>query len=328
MRSNLKQAFRAVLEAVAAGDAMGMATEGRTREDIKRLYPVIDGFLPIQPDSKRRDEIAGTITDDMGQNLYLIKAYLADRSITIENSVRGLEKWLYETNGERFIGPSSGKALAAIREGESVYIAGEKGTSCGAVMRMPSVVLCTNLKSPDALEDAVKCACIPTHNTAMALIPAFSYAYALREALLGKSAEAILAAAIREAENKEREMPQACGPSCARRLGRICADIGHDADEERFLDDLYYVYGSTLTAIETYTSAIAISLFAGTDVYRAIRMSVGLGGDTDSIAALSGALSAARARGHNIPEPIIRTISDVNHLDCAQLADEIVGTFQ
>jgi len=328
MKNNLKRTFRAVLEAVAIGDAMGMATEGRTREEILRLYPVIDGFLPVQPDSKRKDEVAGTITDDMGQNLYLVKAYLTDRHITIENSLRGLEKWLYETDGDRFIGPSSRKALAAIRAGESVYTAGELGTSCGAVMRMPSVVLCTSLKSPDTLEDAIKCACIPTHNTTTALIPAFSYAYALREALLGKGMEEVMATAIRVAESKEKEMKQTCGPSCARRLSRICSDIDRYTDETLLLDDLYYVYGSTLTSIDTFTSAMAIALYAGKDVYRAIRMSVSLGGDTDSIAALSGALSAAFAKGHNIPSHLIDTVHKVNHLDCAQLADEIVETFQ
>ncbi len=329
MKTKLKNVFRCVLEAVAAGDAMGLATEGKTRKDIRKLYPVIDGLLPMDPDSRRKDEIVGTITDDMGQNVYLIRAYLADRHITIENSVRALEKWLQETNGDRFMGPSSRKALAAIREGQSVYLAGESGTSCGAIMRMPAVTLCTNLKSIDGLENAVKCACVPTHNTALALIPAFSYAFALREALLGGTADEILNTALRVADEKEREMnnPNGC-PSCAMRLKRICGEMRQYPSEESFLDELYGVYGTTMASIDTYTSAVAIALYAGRDVFRAIRMSVGLGGDTDSIAALAGALSAAYAKGHNIPAGITKTIAEVNGLDCDLLADQIVTTFQ
>lgn len=329
MKSNLEYVFRAVLEAVAVGDAMGLATEGKTREEINRLYPKIDGLLPMDAESSRKDEVPGTITDDMGQNLYLILAYLNDRRITIENSVTALQNWVDETNGDRFMGPSSRRALLAIQNGESVYTAGKSGTSCGAVMRMPSVTLCSNLHNTDQLDDAIACACVPTHNTSLALVPAFAYAYALREALLGGSMDNIVSTAIRIAEKKQASMDYViAGPSCAKRLAKIRAEMPSYADEEDFMDTMYSVYGTTLASIETFTTVMAIFMYCGDDVYRAIRIAVGIGGDTDSIAALAGALCAAYASGHNIPQGIIDTISEVNGLDCGKLAHDIVKTFQ
>lgn len=328
MKRNLKAIFQAVLEAVATGDAMGLATEGKTREEIQKLYPVIDGLLPMDPDSSRKDEIPGTITDDMGQNLYLMNAYIADRRVTIENSVAALQKWVVEMNGDRFMGPSSRSALIAIQNGESVYTAGKRGTTDGGVMRMPSVTLCSPLQKPEQLDEAIKCACIPTHNTSSALIPAYAYAYALREALLGSDMDTIIDTAIRVSEEKLAEMEYIIsGPSCAKRLAKIRSEMPY-ADEETFLDTIYSVYGTTLASIETYTATMAIFMYCGKDVYRALRMAVGIGGDTDSIAALVGALCAAYAGGHNIPQPIIETINRVNGLDCAKLAQDTVDVFQ
>ena len=45
-----------------------------------------------------------------------------------------------------------------------------------------------------------------------------------------------------------------------------------------------------------------------------------MGGDTDTIAALAGALSTAFVGSHNIPGDILETIKHVNHLDLAGLA--------
>jgi len=50
-------------------------------------------------------------------------------------------------------------------------------------------------------------------------------------------------------------------------------------------------------------------------VWLALRMGASVGGDTDTIAALSGALCAAYAGGHNIPGPILEEALRVNNLD-------------
>lgn len=329
MKQKLQNTFQAVLEAVAVGDAMGLATEGRTQEEIREIYPVIDGLMPMDPNSSRKDEIPGTITDDMGQNLYLIRAYLSDKRITMKNSVNALQSWLDETNGDRFMGPSSRQALSAIQRGENIYTAGRNGTTCGAVMRMPSVTLCTNLQKTEQLDEAIACACIPTHNTSVALIPAFAYAYALREALLGSDMNKILDTCVRVAEEKQASMDYfIAGPSCAKRLAKIRSEIATFPNEESFMDTMYNVYGTSPASIETFTAVMAIFMWCGKDVYHAIQMAVGIGGDTDSIAALVGALCAAYAGRHNIPAGIIQTISEINDLNCEELSQSIVKTFQ
>ena len=48
-----------------------------------------------------------------------------------------------------------------------------------------------------------------------------------------------------------------------------------------------------------------------------------MGGDTDTIAALAGALCAAFAGRHNIPAEIQNMVLETNHLDLEQLSQSV-----
>ena len=59
-------------------------------------------------------------------------------------------------------------------------------------------------------------------------------------------------------------------------------------------------------------SAIYLFLAAKGSAYRAISLGASLGGDTDTIAALAGALTAAQAGHADIPDHIARPVRAVN----------------
>ncbi|HPB63355.1 MAG TPA: hypothetical protein PLD15_05310, partial [Mesotoga sp.] len=54
-----------------------------------------------------------------------------------------------------------------------------------------------------------------------------------------------------------------------------------------------------------------------------IRMGASVGGDTDTIAALAGLLSALHSGDHNIPEEIVEEVLNVNRLDLSEIAEMI-----
>lgn len=323
-------ALKPVLEALAVGDAMGMPTEFMTQEDIDRIYSPINGLLDPKLSYTHSELSFAGITDDTEQNLYLAKAYLNAGTITVENSAQALSRWVVECDAvaKKYIGPSSLRALNAIKEGVSPLEAGRGGTTCGGIMRTPALVLCAGSTEEHGLLQSIKMGCIPTHHTSQAIEAAAAYGFALRAALEGASIPEMLAAAERGAKLALDSMDYvAAAPSCIRRLKHLMPRLTPETPAQTLREELYYVYGTGLESIDIFTAVMAIFLYKKSDVFGGICLAASLGGDTDTIAALVGALSAAYAGGHNIPEEILRTVAEANQLKLAEVAQAIEAAF-
>lgn len=321
-------AIKAILEALAVGDAMGMPTEFMTQEDIDAVFPAITGLLDPKLSYTHHDMPFASVTDDTEQNLYLAKAFSVAGEITIECSADALSRWIVECDAvaKKYIGPSSLKALNAIKEGVDVMEAGKGGVTNGGIMRTPSLVLCAGNADEAELLEAIRKGCIPTHHTSQAIEAAVGYGFALRAAMDGKSMEEITAAAKRGAEAGLRSVEYvAAAPTCTRRLEHIQAM--RYADSQRLREDLYYVYGTGLDSVDVFAAVMAIFLIKKEDVFGAICLAASLGGDTDTIGALVGALCAAYAGGHNIPESVLKPVLEQNKLDLETLSAQVASTF-
>ena len=322
--------LKSVLEALAVGDALGMPTEFMTQTDIDRVYPEINGLLDPGKSYTHFELPYGSVTDDTEQNLYLARAYTAAGEITVENSAEALSRWVVECDAvaKKYIGPSSMKALNAIKEGVSPMEAGRSGTTNGGIMRTPSLVLCAGRGDEDHLLHCIRMGCIPTHHTSQAISAAAAYGFALRAILDGREIPDILEAAERGARRAYESVDYvAAAPDCIARLKKIREDLKEDASDERIRHLLFHVYGNGLESIDAFTVAMTVFLAKGKDVFGALKLCASLGGDTDTVGALTGALCAAYAGGHNIPEDILRTVIENNHLDLEEVARNIETTF-
>lgn len=322
--------LKSVLEALAVGDALGMPTEFMTQTDIDRVYPEINGLLDPGKSYTHFELPYGSVTDDTEQNLYLARAYTAAGEITVENSAEALSRWVVECDAvaKKYIGPSSMKALNAIKEGVSPMEAGRSGTTNGGIMRTPSLVLCAGRGDEDHLLHCIRMGCIPTHHTSQAISAAAAYGFALRAILDGREIPEILEAAERGARRAYESVDYvAAAPDCIARLNKIREDLEDDASDERIRHLLFHVYGNGLESIDAFTVAMTVFLAKGKDVFGALKLCASLGGDTDTVGALTGALCAAYAGGHNIPEDILRTVIENNHLDLEEVARNIETTF-
>ena len=110
----------AALLSFACGDALGMATEFMTRDQIERAFP--DGVTRLlsQKDSQNHGNLTpGSVTDDTEQVAYLLERYRAKGQVTVADTVDALLVWIRETRAveKHYIGPSSLKALTAIENG-------------------------------------------------------------------------------------------------------------------------------------------------------------------------------------------------------------------
>ena len=220
------------------------------------------------------------------------------------------------------------KALNAIQNGVSPMEAGRGGTTNGGIMRTPALVLCAGNGDEQHLLHCIRMGCIPTHHTSQAISAAAAYGFALRAALDGKEIPEILEAAERGAKLGYESMDYvAAAPDCIARLNKIREDLKEDSSDERIRHLLYYVYGNGLESIDAYTVTMAVFFAKGADVFGALKLCASLGGDTDTVGALCGALCAAYAGGHNIPQEILDTVIKNNNLELDQVAKDIEATF-
>ena len=323
--------FDKVLEALAVGDAMGMPTEFMTREHIKKNFGLVDIILDPEVSIIHKEMKKYSVTDDTEQNLYLIKEYCEAGEITVENTVRGLMKWIVETNAEEkgYIGPSSLRALKGIEKGDDPYKAGIMGTTCGAPMRALAPALCS---SEDNLIQSVYNSCIPTHNNNLAVEAAMAVGFALHKAKTGGSYKEIIEASLKGARIGANQTEHFWGgPSTGKRIELILTEIQQMKKLDDLLDYLYYIIGTGLDASQVAPAIIAIFAWAKDDVWLAIEAGATIGGDTDTIAALAASLCALYRKGHNIPEHILKVVLKENNLNIdmyAKLIEVQSGNFR
>ncbi|MFZ5859199.1 MAG: ADP-ribosylglycohydrolase family protein [Spirochaetota bacterium] len=319
-------AEKAALEGFMMGDALGMPTEFMTRKEIHEKFGLIDRLLEPHESKNHSDLKQGQVTDDTEQVMALLDEYCIQGRISAYDTAYRLLRWMKESGAveKRYIGPSSKVALEAIEAGADPNTTGLRGTTCGGVMRCPSAALFALARNA-SLEKSVHACLLPTHNTKPALEAGMGYAFALRAALLGENLDTILAALEEGAEKGARLAPyDYCSPSLVARVEHFKSISSRFAGPDDVLDFLYNVYGASLESIDVASAAICIFLYAAEDTWLSIRMGASLGGDTDTVAALAGALSAAycssRGKNLNIPGELLDKVIKVNGIDISKVA--------
>ena len=301
----------------ACGDAVGKATEFMTPQDIESRFGRINGLPDISKSITHSDLPLYAVTDDTEQNLWLLRRYLKDKAVTIENTVDELLKWIDGTDAIRkhYIGPSSLKALQGIKNGEDPLKAGINGTTCGGIMRVPAAVFAARILNLD-LDTCIYNALVCTHNNSIALESAYAYAYALSYALdnpgcpnkdlLGKAKEGCTA-------GLSKAPWISAGASLLDRLIFLEKMDLRRYEEQAFKSFIYGVLGTGLPSYETASAVFALLLYTD-DPVKTMFLSAELGGDTDTIGALACSLSGVRNLEAEIPEEIEKPVLDYNRI--------------
>lgn len=322
----MNNTIRSILQAIAVGDALGMTTEFMTRESIVRKFGFVDRLHQPEKSQNHSNLPYASITDDTEQIFYLIRQYCAGGTIEPNGTAQCLLNWANETDAviKKYIGPSSLKALKLIEEGKDPRKTGVNGTTCGAIMRTPAVVLCTrSTNNADFAKDIINCA-MPTHYTSTALESAVGYGFALKAAMECQDVHTIMNSAYDGAKIGVTSAPyEMCAASGSRRVKYLEDNIRQFKSENELLDFLYYIFGTGLESEDIFAATMGIFLYARDDVWLGIRMGASLGGDTDTVACLAGAICAAYAKGHNIPKDIVDDVAKHNGLDFENFASLI-----
>jgi len=329
---------RGALYGLAIGDALGMPTQMLSRRQItSRWGEMLAGFEPGPPGHRMTaGRPAGTVTDDTEQAILLGRLLVTGRgTVDARRLASTLVNWEADmaARGSRdLLGPSTKRALAAVQAGVPPEEAGASGDTNGAAMRITPVGIAVSVAgadrigSPDSLAvlvDRVVEASKVTHNTGVALAGAAAVAAAVSAGIAGATIPEATQAAVAAARLGSARGHWVAGADVAARIewaiGLVAARPAVTAAEL-----ICRLVGTSLATQESVPAAFAVLSVVPDDPWRACRLAASLGGDTDTIAAMTGAVSGACHGLAAFPADAVAVIHALG-LGLSSLADALLA---
>lgn len=299
----------------ALGDAWAMPALLNPFDTWERFHGWIEEFLPAPDDHPVHKGLpAGRVTDDTEQAFALAESFIQDSGVTVKGVARAVIRWYDRIDGDNspYVGPSTRRAVRAIKNGQDLNTTGLYGDTDGAAMRVAPV----GLIHPGDLEGAVKDAyisCIPTHNSDVAISGAAAIAGAIAVAMGDNvTLDEIVHAGKKAADLGRNYGPPWIGASVSRRID-LAVEISRSSRPIRErLQELYDVVGTSLAITEAVPSAFGILLMADGDPKQTAIYGAALSGDADTVAAMACAIAGAWRGITSIDEQIISKLNQVN----------------
>jgi ADP-ribosylglycohydrolase len=268
---------------------------------------------------------AARITDDTEQAFFMAREMIADGRVSAEGSARAVMAWYDAIGGDTlpFVGPSTKRAVAKIRAGQSLETTGLGGDTNGAAMRV-SVV---GLIHPGDIEAAARDGALsakPTHNTTVGCASAAAVAAAVACALRpGVELRDVIMAGVQGAEIGAPMGRIWLGANVARRIefAVSLARDNHGSDTDRLMS-ISDLVGTSLAASESVPAAFGVLAMADGDPMRAARLAFELSGDADTIGAIACAIAGALRGVEAIPAGMRAQLRNANpNYDFDAIAD-------
>jgi len=266
--------FEGCLLGLAIGDSLGAPVEGWRGEDIRKIFGRLDRMI----DAPWRGFRKGGITDDTSLMLCIARSICERGEFDPEDTARRFLNWLHEDGYG--IGRTTFLALKALEEGIPWYKAGEvadellggKSAGNGSIMRCAPIAL-RYWRNMDKLREKSYESSIITHYDPVA-----------REACFALN---LIIAGILEEGGKD--VINKVVPYIDEKVGRVIIE----AENPREL---------VPSAFCLDTLKCSLWAFLKTNSFEeAIVEAVNLGGDTDTIGAVCGAISGAYYGREGIP---------------------------
>lgn len=348
------------LAGLAVGDALGMPTQSYTRGQVRDRFGRLTGLLDAPDDQPVAPGMAaGRVTDDTEQALLLAGELLATGGrLDARRWADALAHWQrgLQARGSRdLLGPSTSRAIEAIQRGVDPAEAGSTGTTNGAAMRIAAVAVVAPWGRTDAEHEAfvdrVQEACLPTHHTSLAIAGAAAVGAVISGALDDATAAADgvgdagdgVGSALDEAPRPsadqrnctqivrscvgarlgERRGTPVPGPSIAARI-RWATTTAASMGKAEVDEWIYDVVGTTVATQESVPAAFALLGPALQDPRRTLLRAASLGGDTDTIGAMLGAMTGAVLGHRGLPQDWCERVERVNDLHLEPLAARLL----
>ncbi len=299
----LRDKYRGALLGVAIGDALGMATEGLSREEIVATFGEVREFSPRATASFLQP---GQWTDDTQLTIALAEAILEGRGFNPQITAKRFVDWLLREH-PRFAGMTCLTACQRLASGVPWDRAGDpNGAGCGSAMRAAPI----GLLYPDDFDSLYRAAVIQsaiTHRDPRAIAGSAAVAYGVARLLHGGSVEGFASEVAKFVEPLSPEM--------AERISLV--EKLKTSPPESALSQT----GTGGFVLETVPAAFYCFLSRPDDFEHAVVTAANAGGDTDSIGAIAGALSGAYNGASRIPQKFLKDLEAKEYI--ISLADQL-----
>ena len=317
---------------LALGDALGMPTQSLSRGQILSRFGHI-GTLenapadqPIAPGMP-----AGSITDDTEQAI-LVGQLLVEGRGSIDPHLLAQRLIAWEANmqakgSQDLLGPSTKRAIEMILAGHSPEESGRHGTTNGAAMRITPVGIASDVRQPERFIQSVVQACQVTHNTSLGIASAAAVAAVVSSGLNGTQLEHALNAGTEMAFMAEHHGHWVAGGRIGPRI-RWARQASRECNPDNIGDLLYDVIGTSVASQESVVAAFALAQRVASGAlssFDALCMAASIGGDTDTIAAILGAMLGACGGLQLWPAALIKQIVAVNSMQLDPLVRDLLA---
>ena len=293
------------LAGLALGDALGMPTQAMSPEQIRAVYGTITGLVdgdasqPYAPGMP-----AGSVTDDTEQALLVASLLVRGRGTSsgrvaldageFAHALLAWEDSMIERGSLDLLGPSTKAALERVRAGEDPLTVGGAGTTNGAAMRVTPIGIAMSTADPEAFADAVWSSCQVTHATRQGFQSAALVAAAVSMGIdAARSTTPDLRGLLWKALSYVDSLPErgawTPGPDVIAATRRAMQLVANPASSS--LECLVEQVGTSVASAQAIPMAFA--LLARDPSPQALLDAANIGGDTDTIGAIAGAILGA-----------------------------------
>ena len=308
--AGLLERITGCLNGLAVGDAIGKQTETLSRDDVHRWYPQgVRGFegapgsvIPRYVGNRKHAWTIGETTDDTEGTIAVARAILEDgepRHVTIGRHLLGCRKSIHP-------GVAS---LWEFHQAADPSRTTDRHDGCGAAIRVAPVGLVYGSQNIRQIVIGAREASISTHGGPLAIAAAAATAAAVSAVVDGAEADAILELAQRAAGLVSSDLATAIATIAADlcTLDPLDADIAASWFPDRPL------------------TIVPLALALGTvmsSAREAILLAANVGGDSDSVASIAGAVLGAR-RPETVDVEWSAVVERINGHDLGTLAHEL-----
>ena len=318
------------LAGLALGDALGMPTQAMSPQQIQTVYGHVTGLVDGDKSQPYAPGMAaGSVTDDTEQALLiaslLLKGHGSGLTLDAGEFSHALLAWedsMIERGSLDLLGPSTKAALERVRAGENPLRVGGEGTTNGAAMRVTPIGIAASTSDRQLFADAVWSSCQVTHATRQGFQSAALVAAAVSLGIDAGAAD--VTDLLWKAVAFVRSLPE-CGAwspepdivAATRRALKLAAQPSSS------LEWLAEQIGTSVASAQAIPMAFA--LLARDPSPRALLEAANLGGDTDTIGAIAGAILGASLGVEVFDGYGLAQVERVSQLDLPSVAADLLA---
>ena len=317
------------LAGLALGDALGMPTQAMSPQQIQTVYGHVTGLVDGDKSQPYAPGMAaGSVTDDTEQALLiaslLLKGHGSGLNLDAGEFSHALLAWedsMIERGSLDLLGPSTKAALERVRAGENPLRVGGEGTTNGAAMRVTPIGIAASTSDRQLFADAVWSSCQVTHATRQGFQSAALVAAAVSLGIDAGAADVTdllwkAVAFVRSLPERGAWSPEPDVVAATHRALKLAAQPSSSPQ---------WLAGQIGTAVASAQAIpMAFALLARDPSPRALLQAANLGGDTDTIGAIAGAILGASLGVEVFDAYGLAQVEQVSQLDLPSVATDLL----